>query len=239
MSMRPRSPATAGWWPRPSARWPSWPGPARGGRAGWPWASSGTVPARCPWPGPVPCPAGSPPCPPPRHGARPSCSPPAAPSSCSPGWRLCWRPGTCTPWSNWPRAPGSKPRPSVTDRLPDQDDVDPARQFLVDLEHLADVAVLPVGGLRAGVLELQAVLIDTLVGRIQVGDELLRADDEDDVGRAPGVGGELAAGRRSDDQGSVPGDRVHAAQGVVGLAADRLHLLRLGLEVEREHLVAR
>jgi len=35
------------------------------------------------------------------------------------------------------------------------------------------------------------------------------------------------------------GDRVDAAQGVVGLPADRLHLLHLGLEVEREHLVAR
>jgi hypothetical protein len=32
---------------------------------------------------------------------------------------------------------------------------------------------------------------------------------------------------------------VHAAQGVVGLAADRLHLLRLGREIQREHLVAR
>jgi hypothetical protein len=44
---------------------------------------------------------------------------------------------------------------------------------------------------------------------------------------AAGVGGQLAARRRGDDQGAVPGDRVQAAQGVVGLAADRLHLLRL------------
>ena len=45
----------------------------------------------------------------------------------------------------------------------------------------------------------------------------------------PGVGGELAARRRrGDNQGAVPGDRVHAAQGVVGLAADRHHFLRLG-----------
>jgi len=43
--------------------------------------------------------------------------------------------------------------------------VDPARQFRVDLEDLADEAVLPVGGLRPGVLEHQAVLVDPLVSR--------------------------------------------------------------------------
>ena len=40
---------------------------------------------------------------------------------------------------------------------------------------------------------------------------------------------------------SVPsrGDRVDAAERVVGLAGDRLHLLQLGRVVERDHLVAR
>jgi hypothetical protein len=40
---------------------------------------------------------------------------------------------------------------------------------------------------------------------------------------------------------SVPsrGDGVDAAEGVVRLAADRLHLLRLAPEVQREHLLAR
>jgi hypothetical protein len=51
--------------------------------------------------------------------------------------------------------------------------------------------------------------------------------------------GKLAARRRGDHQGAVPGDRVDAAQGVVGLPADRLHLLGLGGEVKGEHLVAR
>jgi hypothetical protein len=85
--------------------------------------------------------------------------------------------------------------------------VDAAGQFLVDLEHLPDVAVLPVGGLRAGVLEFQAVLVDPLAGRVQVGDDLLRADDEDDVGRALGVGqrGSPGAGRISS---SAPPARV-------------------------------
>jgi hypothetical protein len=39
------------------------------------------------------------------------------------------------------------------DLLADKDDVDPAGQFLVDLQDLPDLAVLPVGGLGAGVLQ--------------------------------------------------------------------------------------
>jgi hypothetical protein len=117
--------------------------------------------------------------------------------------------------------------------------VDTAGQFLVDLEDLAHLAVLPVGGLRAGVFQRQAVLVDPLVRCLQARDQLLRADDEDYVGRAPGVGGQLAARGRGDDQDAVARDGVDAAESVVGLAADRLHLLRLRREVEREHLVPR
>jgi hypothetical protein len=51
---------------------------------------------------------------------------------------------------------------SEADGLADEDDVDAAGEFLVDLEGLPDGAVLPVGGLRAGVLELQGVLMDPL-----------------------------------------------------------------------------
>jgi hypothetical protein len=65
--------------------------------------------------------------------------------------------------------------------------MDPAGQLLVDLEDLAHEAVLPVGGVRAGVLEPQAVLVDPLVPSLDRGDELLRADDEDDVSGAPDV----------------------------------------------------
>jgi hypothetical protein len=36
------------------------------------------------------------------------------------------------------------------DLLADEDDVDAAGQFLVDLQDLPDLAVLPVGGLRIG-----------------------------------------------------------------------------------------
>jgi MFS family permease len=52
--------------------------------------------------------------------------------------------------------------------------VDPAGQLLVDLEDLADGAVLPIGGVRTGVLELQTVLVDPLACGLDGGDELLR-----------------------------------------------------------------
>ena len=47
--------------------------------------------------------------------------------------------------------------------------MDAAGQLLVDLQDLPDRAVLPVGGLRAGVLEHQAVLVDPLVRGSRVG----------------------------------------------------------------------
>jgi hypothetical protein len=127
---------------------------------------------------------------------------------------------------------------SVADRLSMRDDADASGLLLEDLEDLSEVTVLAVGGIRASVLELQAVLHDPLVCRFQGGDELLRADDEDDVGGAPYVGGELAAGGRGDDQRSVASDCVDAAEGVVRLAGYRLHLGQLRFEVELRHPVA-
>src|SRR5258708_20423373 len=79
------------------------------------------------------------------------------------------------------------------DRLADEDDVDAAGQFLVDLEGLPDLAVLPVGGLRAGVLQRQAVLIDPLMRRGHRRHELPRADDQDAIGAAPALPGTLAS----------------------------------------------
>ena len=71
--------------------------------------------------------------------------------------------------------------------------MDAAGKFLVDFQDLPDLAVLAVGGLGAGIFQLQAVLVDPLMRGLQGWDELLRAGHEDDVGRAPGVGGELTA----------------------------------------------
>jgi hypothetical protein len=85
---------------------------------------------------------------------------------------------------------------SEPDRLSDEDNMDPTGQLLPDLENLPDEAVLTIGGIRASVLELQSVLGDPLVCRFQGSDELLGADDENDVRGPPGVGGELAAGGR-------------------------------------------
>src|SRR5262249_58037520 len=62
--------------------------------------------------------------------------------------------------------------------LADQDDVDAPRQLLVDLQKLPDLAVLPVGGLRAGVLQRQAVLVDPLVCRLQGRSEERRVGKE-------------------------------------------------------------
>jgi hypothetical protein len=87
----------------------------------------------------------------------------------------------------WLAAELAGPGRSETGWLADEDDVDAAGQFLVDLQDLPDGAVLPVGGLRPGVLEFQAVLVDPLVRRLEVRDEFLRAGDEDDIGGAPGV----------------------------------------------------
>ena len=51
------------------------------------------------------------------------------------------------------------------DLLADEDDVDTAGQLLVDLQDLPHLAALPVSGLRPGVLQRQAVLIDPLMRR--------------------------------------------------------------------------
>src|SRR5207247_9468060 len=118
-------------------------------------------------------------------------------------------------------------RRSEPDRLSDEDDVDASGILLVDLEDLAEAAVLTVRSVGSSVLEFQAVLDDPLARRFRGGHELLRADDEDHVSGTPGVGGELAAGGGGDDECSVAADVVHAAAGVAGLAGGGLHLLAL------------
>jgi hypothetical protein len=106
------------------------------------------------------------------------------------------------PANEWSPADGFSA--SEPDLLSNENDVDAARVLLVDLEDLADAAVLPVGGVGAGVLERQAVFGDPLARLVQAGDELLGADDEDDMGRPPGVRSELAARGRRDDERSFP-----------------------------------
>src|SRR4029077_15429672 len=101
------------------------------------------------------------------------------------GARASWRSSgvalTVTEHLLVPAGRSGWPGGSVADLLADEDDVDAAGQFGVDLQDLPDLAVLPVGGLRAGVLQRQAVLVDPLVRRGQRRHELLRADCEDHV----------------------------------------------------------
>ena len=51
---------------------------------------------------------------------------------------------------------------SESGRLADEDDVDAAGQFLVDLQDLADLALLAVGGHGAGVFELDRPVLPSL-----------------------------------------------------------------------------
>jgi hypothetical protein len=56
---------------------------------------------------------------------------------------------------------------SEANGLSDEDDVDAAGEFLVDLEKLPDLAVLPIGGERPRILEGEAVLDDPLTGLLR------------------------------------------------------------------------
>ena len=51
--------------------------------------------------------------------------------------------------------------------------MDAAGKLLVDFLNLPDLAVLAVGGLGAGIFQLQAVPVDPLVRGLQGGNELL------------------------------------------------------------------
>ena len=66
----------------------------------------------------------------------------------------------------------------------------------MDLKDLADAAVLPVRSVGAGIFEREAVLDDPFVGDVESRDELLYADDEDDVGGASSVGASCSPTRR-------------------------------------------
>ena len=89
----------------------------------------------------------------------------------------------CSRWTrstrNCPAASTSSSSASTSAIEPPSRPTRPAAQ---DLPYLAG---LPVGGLRAGVFQRQAVLVDPLVRRFQGGHQLLRADNENHIGCAP------------------------------------------------------
>src|SRR6476660_5624539 len=67
----------------------------------------------------------------------------------------CWGP---------PRVLALPSSTSETNGLSDEDNVDAAGVFLVDLENLSDLAVLPVDGVRPRIFERETVLDDPLTG---------------------------------------------------------------------------
>src|SRR5579859_6852851 len=77
---------------------------------------------------------------------------------------------------------------SEAERLGDQDDGDPARAIMVDDQRLGEHASGKAGALHARVFPGQAVLAQAAQALIKVADQLLVADDEDDLAGGIGVG---------------------------------------------------
>src|SRR5579859_416856 len=77
---------------------------------------------------------------------------------------------------------------SEAERLGDQDDGDPARAIMVDDQRLGEHASRKAGALHARVFPGQAVLAEAAQALIEVADQLLVADDEDDLAGGIGVG---------------------------------------------------
>ena len=73
----------------------------------------------------------------------------------------------------------------------DEDDVDPVSWLGMDDERLGEQAAGVADGLHASELFGEAVLADAAQAFVDVADELLVADDEDDVASRVGVGVEL------------------------------------------------
>src|SRR5919106_408241 len=79
----------------------------------------------------------------------------------------------------------------------DEDDRDAPRDDLaVDDQDLVDAAVNAVRLQGAGVLEREGVLLDALEALVEIGDDLLAADDEGDPPRAGDIWTQLAPAHR-------------------------------------------
>src|SRR5215831_5225921 len=122
---------------------------------------------------------------------------------------------------------------SEAERLGDEDDGDPAGGVAVDDQRLGEHASSAAGALHTGVFARQAVFADAAQAFAEIGDELLVPDDEDDVAGSVGVGAELAARAGAHDDLAGVGDRVCAADDVVGRGAELGYLARLCRPVER------
>src|ERR1700681_3154765 len=93
----------------------------------------------------------------------------------------------------------------------DQDNSDPPRGDLpVDDDHLIHRAVYAIRGLGPGIFEPPRIFIDAEQTLLEVGHDLLCADDENDSSGAADIMPELAAAHGSREQRSGLGDRVDA-----------------------------
>ena len=74
--------------------------------------------------------------------------------------------------------------------------------------------------------------------RFQVGDDLLTADDENYLASRIGVRTKLTGCRRRGDQNTVLGDGIEAAQHEIRGGDDPANLVRLGLAIHLEVVMA-
>jgi hypothetical protein len=102
----------------------------------------------------------------------------------------------------------------------DEDDADPVSWFGMDDQRLGEQAAGVADGLHARELPGEAVLADAAQAFVDVSDELLVTDDEDDVAARIGIGPELTPRTGADEDLAVVGDRVRAADDVVGGCAE-------------------
>ncbi len=75
------------------------------------------------------------------------------------------------------------------------------------------------------------MLVDAPERGFEIGHNLLAAEDQDQLARTGGVGGELAPGGRDRDQHAVFGDGINAAQHEVGPGDQLAHFAGLGLAI--------
>src|ERR1700674_2679473 len=116
--------------------------------------------------------------------------------------------------------------------LVDQDHSDAPRGDLpVDDDHLIHRAVYAIRGLGSGVFEPPSIFIDAEQTLLEVGHDLLCADDENDSSGAADIRPKLAAAHGSREQRPGLGDRVDAPEHHVRRSAQAADLVGLGLAI--------
>src|SRR5712692_2124730 len=124
---------------------------------------------------------------------------------------------------------------SDADRLADQDHRDPAIDPLpADDQDLTNERTHVQALADDPVLVRENMLVDALERLVEVAHDLLAADDENKPASPAGVGAELTRGGRGDDQVAAFGDRLDAAQHVIGRRRQLPNLATLGLAVHRQ-----